>query len=312
MAFSDVTHFASPTGATLALRHEPAAGTARGVVQINHGMCEHSARYETFAKELSEAGYHVYAHDHRGHGLTKVPGNPPHVFSMDGDGGELVLADVAAVHAHIRESHPGLPVVIFGHSMGSMIAMNYALRHAGELAGAAIWNGNFTGGLQTKAGLAVLAWEKFRLGSDAPSPTLAKLTFRDWAKKVKDRRTDFDWISHDPAVVDAYIADPDCGWDATVDIWRATLRWAIGGSSVADASPEAKALPFQLIGGRQDPESDFGKTVDAQARRMERAGFANVTLQIYPEYRHETLNEIGREKAVGDFIAWLGSVAAPA
>lgn len=311
MTFSDFAALKSPTGATLAVRHQPAEGEARGVVHINHGLAEHAARYATFAGELAAAGYHVYAHDHRGHGRTEAPDAPPRVFATGGNGAETVIADISGVHDHIRAIHADLPLVIFGHSMGGLIAMNYALRHPEGLSAAAVWNANFSGGAAGRAALAMLAWEKMRLGSDAVSRALPKLTFGQWAGSVKDRRTDFDWLSQDPAVVDAYIADPDCGWDASVSMWRDVFSLVFSGSDVSGASPAARALPFHLVGGGQDPATAGGKAVRAQADRLQKAGFSDVTLRIYDDFRHETLNETARETAVADFMAWLDEKTAP-
>ncbi|MFZ2103111.1 MAG: alpha/beta hydrolase [Oricola sp.] len=309
MGFSDRQVHTSATGAALCLRHEAAAGEAKGVVHILHGLAEHSARYEGFAGELSAAGYHVYAHDHRGHGFTQAPGAPAGVFDAGGNGTTLVLDDVASVHDMIAAAHPGLPLILFGHSMGGIIGMAYTLRSPERLAAAAIWNANLTTEPLFQAGKLVIAWERFRLGSDVPSALLPALTFGVWAKSVEDRRTDFDWLSHDPKIVDAYIADPLCGWPASVGMWGDLFKLVSAGTRVAAAPERAKELPYNLIGGGRDPSAAFGKTVKGQADRMRKAGFADVTLTIYPEFRHETLNEVGREEAVTMLLGWMGEKA---
>ena len=311
MSFDTPETLASPTGASLALRHEAARGAVRGVVQINHGLAEHSARYALFAGELADAGYHVYAQDHRGHGLTTAPDAPHRSFHDTTPGCDTVISDVHGVHRAIATRHPGLPVAVFGHSMGGLIAMNYALRHPEGLAAAAVWNANFSAGITGWAARAALAFERFRLGSDMPSRILPALTFGAWAKSVRDRRTDFDWLSHDAAIVDAYIADPECGWDASVGMWQGIFDMIFAGHAVAGADPAARALPFHLAGGSEDPATEGGKAVASHAKRMRAAGFADVTATIHPGFRHETLNETGREKAVGEFLGWLnGKMAA--
>lgn len=305
VAFTDRKALESATGATLCMRHEPATGQAKGVVHILHGLAEHSERYGEFARILVAAGYHVYAHDHRGHGFTKAPGAPAGVFDSGGRGAELVLEDVAAMHEMITKAHPGLPLVLFGHSMGGIIGMAYSLRSPEKLAAAAIWNANLTTEPLFHAGKLVIAWERFRLGSDVPSVLLPKLTFGAWAKSVKNARTEFDWLSHDASAVDAYIADPLCGWPASVGMWADLFRLVSAGTNVAEAPEAAKRLPYNLVGGGSDPSTSFGKNVKAQAERMRKAGFSDVSLNIYPEFRHETLNETGREKAIEDFLGWL-------
>ena len=257
MPFDCQTKLASPTGAALNLYSRQADGPARAVVQINHGLAEHAARYARFADFLAEHGCHTYAHDHRGHGFTTAPDAPLGRFG-DTQGGAKVIADVAAVHGLIAERHPGLPVIVFGHSMGGLIALNFALRHSGRLYGAAIWNANFSAGLQGNAAKAVLAWERFRLGSDVPSRLLPRLTFQAWGKAVPGHRTMFDWLSRDEVEVDRYIADPLCGWDASVSLWRDLFDFIFYGAGDANFSGLRKDLPFNLVGGEKDPATDGG------------------------------------------------------
>ncbi|HEY4193128.1 MAG TPA: alpha/beta hydrolase, partial [Mesorhizobium sp.] len=219
MPFDRQTTLASPTGALLNLYVRQAQGAGRAVVQINHGLAEHALRYARFADFLAQHGFHAYAHDHRGHGFTTAPDAPLGRFAQTGGGGK-VIADVAAVHDLIAREHPGLPVIVFGHSMGGLIALNFVLRHSTRVQAAAIWNANFSAGLAGRAALAILAWERFRLGSDVPSQLLPKLTFQAWGKAVPNHATPFDWLSRDAAEVQKYIADPLCGFNASVSLWR--------------------------------------------------------------------------------------------
>ncbi len=300
----------SATGAALTLRHEPAKGQAIGIVHILHGLAEHSARYEAFAQALSAAGYHVYAHDHRGHGFTQAPGAPAGSFDTGGDGPRLVLADIGSdPRPHCSGASRPSGLILFGHSMGGTVALAYAFRHADRLAGCVAWNASLTAGLAGRAAKAVLGWERFRLGSDVPSALLPKLTFGAWAKSVKDRRTEFDWLSRDLTIVDAYIADPLCGWQASVGMWSDILDMVFEVTDVRNTSAEARRLPYHLLGGGRDPATEFGKTVKAQAERMRKVGFDDVTLELRPEMRHETLNEIGREEAIAALLDWLRAKA---
>jgi len=303
MPFDNSTTLVSPTGAALNLYTKRAVVPARAVVQINHGLAEHAARYARFADFLSERGFHTYAHDHRGHGHTKAPDAPLGRFAEVG-GGDKVLADVVAVHDLIAKENPGLPVILFGHSMGGLIALNFLLRHAQRVHAAAVWNANFTAGLAGRAALAVLAWERFRLGSDMPSRLLPKLTFQAWGKAVPNHRTLFDWLSRDTAEVDAYIADPLCGWDASVSLWRDLFGFIFAGADDANFAAMRRDLPVLLVGGEKDPATDGGRAVTHLTDRMRRMGFSNLVSRIYPETRHESLNEVNRNVVMADFAAW--------
>lgn len=309
MDFPETTRLHSPTGAALNLCSMVPTGTPRAVVQVNHGLAEHAARYARFAAALAARGFATYAHDHRGHGRTTAPGAPLGSFGPEPMAANVV-ADALAVHDEIARRHPGVPVIVFGHSMGALVALNFVLAHSGRIAGAAIWNGNFSAGLLGRLAQAVLAWERFRLGSDVPSRILPKLTFRAWARQESDGRTDFDWLSHDHAEVDAYVADPLCGWDASVGMWKAVFDMVFAGADDRNFAGTRRDLPINLVGGGADPESERGKTVTALAGRLKRMGFSNLVSTIYPDTRHESLNELNRDVITAHFIDWLEQVPA--
>jgi alpha-beta hydrolase superfamily lysophospholipase len=304
MPFDSQRVHISPSGAALNLYSRRADGPALGVVQINHGLAEHAARYARFADFLASEGFHTYAHDHRGHGHTTAPDAPPRIFSTEGDGAAKVLADVEAVHDLIADEQSGLPVIVFGHSMGGQIALDFVLRRPERVRAAAIWNANFSAGFLGRLAQAILAYERFRLGSDMPSRLLPRLTFEAWAKAVPDRRTDFDWLSRDPGEVDKYVADPLCGWDASVSMWRDVFDLIFIGANDGNFAGVPKDMPFHLIGGDEDPATDGGKAVLHLAGRMRRMGFSGLFSKIWPETRHESLNELNRDAIMQQFSVW--------
>lgn len=304
MSFATTTTLNAPSGAGLRLYHEPAMGKPRGVVQINHGLAEHAARYARFAKALAAAGFHIYAHDHRGHGYTKAPDAPLGRFA-EKDGGARVLDDVLAVRNHASAAHPGLPLVIFGHSMGGLIAMNSVLRDPGGLAGAGIWNCNFSAGAMGRLAQFILATERILLGSDVPSMVLPKLTFGDWSKKETDGRTPFDWLSRDHGEVDKYVADPLCGWNASVSMWQDVFGFVFTGADNASFANVPKSLPFNLRGSQHDPSTDFSNATSTLHKRMQAMDFSNALLNISPDDRHECLNDLNRDEVTAGFITWL-------
>jgi alpha-beta hydrolase superfamily lysophospholipase len=308
MTFETRSLLPSPTGATLNLLSAAARSRPRGVVQINHGLAEHAARYARFAAFLAGRGYHVYAHDHRGHGATT--GAPPRCFAGpgEGNGGDAVIADVLAVHEEVARRHPGLPVVLFGHSMGGLIGLNFVLRHATRISAAAIWNANFSAGAAGRAAQAILAWERFRLGSDVPSRILPRMTFAAWAKTIPNAATEFDWLSRDPVEVRKYIDDPLCGWDASVGMWQAVFGFVFGGADDRNFAGVRRDLPFNLVGGEKDPATSGGKATRRLSERMAAMGFSNLQTKVYPDTRHESLNELNRDLIMADFGDWLDGV----
>lgn len=307
LSFANSSIVTSPSGASLIVRMVAPKAVPRAIIHINHGLAEHGLRYQRFADRLIADGYAVIAQDHRGHGATTAPDAPHGVFSLDGNGVDLVMQDCLAVQAHALEKIGELPVFMFGHSMGGLITMSFALRHPDRLAGAAVWNANFSGGVLGRLGQGLLAVERFRLGSDVPSRIMPKLTFADWAKKVPDRRTDSDWLSHIEAEVDAYIADPECGWDASVSLWQDVFKMIFAGGTLSNLSPSVCKLPFMLVGGGQDPATFNGKAVKQQAGLLRKAGVQSVTHQHFENARHETLNDLDAERAVSLFEQWVAA-----
>lgn len=307
VSFEQAEFLDSPTGARLAVRHLAATGEPRGIVMVNHGLAEHSARYAPFAQSLSRRGYHVFAHDHRGHGGTYATDAPLGRFSSS-NGVSKVIADVMAVHAHATALYPGLPVILFGHSMGGIIAANVAESQPQAFSGLAVWNSNLNPGLLGRIGLALLKTERFFKGSDLPSAITPRLTFEAWGKSVPGARTPFDWLSRDATVVDAYIKDPLCGFDISISMWIDVLTMALAGGARRNLARLPKTLPVHLTGGAADPSTEGGKAMAWLDRELAAAGLVSRTLVIHEGMRHETLNEIGREQAISGFIDWCDRV----
>lgn len=304
MPFDAPTVLQSSTGARLRLYSRIPEGRPLAVVQVSHGLAEHAARYGRFADRLADHGFATYAHDHRGHGGTAAPDAPRGTFAGR-NGAAKVIADVLGVHERIARNHPGRPVIAFGHSMGGLIALAFATRHAGRIAALAPWNTAVPNRLASGSARTMLAWERFRLGSDVASRLLPRVTFGAWGDAVPAARTPFDWLSRDEAEVAAYVADPLCGWDASVGMWRDVFDLAAIGADDGRLSAIPRTMPIQLVGGAADPATGNGKAVAKLARRLSRNGFSNLETRIYAQTRHESLNELNRNAITDDFIAWV-------
>lgn len=303
MAFDTETTLPSPTGARLHLNIMNARSAELAVVHVNHGLSEHSGRYARFAASLADAGFHVYAHDHRGHGHSTAPDAEQGVFAAE-DGPLKVSDDMRAVHQHIKKEHPSLPVIMFGHSMGGQLALYHLTRFPNSVKAAAIWNAPIVPPLAARVAKLVLGWERFRLGSDVPSRLMPALTFASWSRATDENRTASDWLSRDREEVDKYIMDPLSGWLPSVSMWRDIfdINLAIADKDAFEGVP--RDLPLQIVGGEADPSTSNAKVTRKLAARLQDEGFSNIESRFYPDTRHETLNEINRDHATGDFIAW--------
>jgi len=301
--FETTGRLQSQTGSNLAYHHQPASTEAIGILIICHGLAEHSRRYKPFAEAMAAAGFHVYAHDHRGHGETVADGAPLGRFAWR-DGTSAVVRDAKAMRDLAATAHPGLPVVLFGHSMGGLIALNTVEDFPGSFDALAIWNSNLNPGLAGRAAQLVLKTERALKGSDVPSTLLPKLTFAAWNKAVGEGRTDFDWLSRDHAAVDAYVADPLCGFDASVSMWLDIFELTFRATANDRLLKLPQSLPVHLVGGGCDPATNNAQAIKWLSRQMQSLGMTNVTCNIDRDMRHETLNEIGAANAIAEFAGW--------
>lgn len=302
----------SPTGALLNVYQATPEGRARAVLLVNHGLAEHAGRYAAFARDMAARGFVVYAHDHRGHGSTTAFDAPLRRFAKV-KGGPKLVADCRTVHEHANEEHHGLPVVAFGHSMGGLIAANYAIRHGGDLAGLAVWNARFGLGLQERLAVAALKLERMLKGSDAASAIFTGATVDAWGKAISPRRTAYDWLSHDPAVVDAFLAEPLCGWSPTVSMAGDIVGLVAFASDETHLSRLPRELSIHLLGGTHDPATNGAAAVRDFAGRLRHSGSRDVTLALVEGARHETHNEIEpyRGQALASLAGWMDRILPP-
>jgi alpha-beta hydrolase superfamily lysophospholipase len=194
--------------------------------------------------------------------------------------------------------------------MGGLMSLSTVIAAPEKFNALAVWNANFNPGLAGRLAQVILKTERMLKGSDVPSAILPKLTFGTWAKSIPDRRTDFDWLSRDAAEVDKYIADPLCGFDASVSLWLDLFEMTFRAPQKAELDRLPKDLPIHLVGGAEDPATDGGKAVIWLANHLKRQGFSRITTEIYGEMRHETLNEVGADRTISAFADWCDQATA--
>ncbi|SLN72837.1 alpha/beta hydrolase [Oceanibacterium hippocampi] len=276
----------------------------RAVVIVAHGMAEHASRYEGFARALNGAGYAVYAPDHRGHGRS-VPSRADLGHMADEDGWAKAVRDLRTLTGIVRERLPALPVMLFGHSMGSFMAQRLAIDDGEAYSAIMLSSTNGPPGAVARLGRLVARAEQFRLGRRAPSPLIQSLTFGAFNKPFAPARTDFDWLSRDEAEVDLYVADPLCGFDCSTATWVSLLDALPGLGEPEAIARMPKDLPLYVFAGTEDPVGERGRGVARLLAAYERAGLRRVTSKLYPDARHELLHEINRDAVIADLIAWL-------
>ncbi|MGH7782127.1 MAG: lysophospholipase [Candidatus Binataceae bacterium] len=282
-------------GLEVACYYWPAQGNAAGIVQIAHGMGEHSLRYAAFAEFLNAAGFCVYANDHRGHGRTA---SKPELLGDFGTAGwDGLVADMAQLTRYAHAAGPVLPIVLLGHSMGSFAAQQYLLDHSGLIAGAII---------SGSASLDRLG-ELDALPEDSSKPADLSALNRGF----EPARTAFDWLSRDSAEVDKYVADPLCGFGVNA---QARASMGKGGARTIDPIQIArirKTLPIYIFAGDKDPVNHHLEWLRPLAARYRAAGIKDVSEKFYKDGRHEMLNETNRAEVMNDILVWVRHAIRP-
>ncbi len=276
----------------------------KAVVQIAHGAAEHALRYERFARFLTDAGYLVYANDHRGH--WKTAGTREKAGIAGEDGWNAMVRDVRQLTEIIRQENPGLPIFFFGHSMGSLIAQQY-MQHWGRDLKGVILSGTFGALGDANAILAMVEQEAQANGYDAPSAVFGSM-FASFNQPFQPAKTGFEWLSRDEAEVQKYVDDPWCGFPFSN---RLVLDFFKGAQEIWKAENEAKIpkdLPILIASGDQDPAGGNTVSVNMLVERYRGQGLKNITVKFYPGARHEILNEINRDEVHQDILNWMEAV----
>lgn len=270
-----------------AYRWEP-AGPPRGIVQITHGVGEHLLRYQDVAVALAGAGFLVQGQDHRGHGATAGGTDQGQIGA---DGWAELVNDIDLLVNRGHDEFSGLPLVVVAHSLGSFAVQQYLLGNSDRVSAVAL------------TGTSLL---------DVLEPAMdleADMDLSPFNAPFAPARTDFDWLSRDDAQVDAYIADPACGFGLDADAMKAMF---VAARPLADTDRLAAIrsdLPVYVAVGANDPVGGGGAALPGMlAERYRAAGLTDVTLQVYADARHEIFNETNRAEVVADLIAWLDRV----
>ena len=281
--------------------HFPAENTATFNLVIVHGMQEHAARYHEFATFISQQGGNVIVFDLPGHGASGH--DPNQLGSFGPEGLHSVFAQIAQ---HFERFDNGLPNVLFGHSMGSMLTRRYIQLYGDDLVGAVLsGSGVFSNGL-LKLGTVVAASEIKRNGRAHPSLLLDKLVFQNFNRGFKPARTDLDWLSRDEAEVDKFLKDPLRGKIGSAGYFHDFFCGLLAMNDAANIQSIPKDLPLHFISGTADPVGGKGgKGIVQTCRAYQQVGLQDVSYKLYEGARHELLNETNKGEVTQDIIEWI-------
>lgn len=279
-------------------------GEVRGVIQIAHGIAEHIERYDDFAAFLAQNGFVVVGNDHLGHGQSVS--NPDDLgFFADDKGWDYVVRDMDQLHDLMKAQYPDVPYIFFGHSMGSFLTRTYIIKHP-EKPDLVILSGT---GHQSKAlvysGYAMAEAIVRAKGPRADGRFLNDLAFGSYNSKVPFPMTDFDWLSQDYEMVKKYISDPLCGFVGKASLYRDMMGGIKFVTDQKNIDTMNKDTPVYFMSGDKDPVGDYGKGVERAYKAFCKAGLKDVFMRLYPDGRHEMLNELNRQQVYQDVLDWI-------
>lgn len=297
--------FPSKTGlAEIFVRAWFPADGAKALFQICHGMAEHGERYEEFAASLCEKGFAVFVNDHIGHGKSVKSDDDLGYFGESG-GWDAFVEDERALTEILKKDYPELPIIFYGHSMGSFIAREYIARYGTDerIKGSVICG---TSGKNPASGIAIgIAGAIAKIkGSKYKSKFIDGLAFGAYNKKISSPRTSFDWLTHDDAIVDKYVADKYCGFMFSAAGYKDLFSLLTAVSGKAWFEKVSNDLPILLTAGEEDPVGQYGAGVKQVYNDLKLSGCKDVTLKLYPGMRHEIHNETERATVYEDIAAW--------
>lgn len=274
----------------------------KSVLVISHGMAEHIERYDDFANYLLSHDIFTYGHSHRGHGLTA--GSVSNLGIIGYNGWMKMKEDLRRTVQYAKREHPGIPIVLLGHSMGSFLTRDFLMDYSDQI-NAVILTGT---GYQPKPlltlGKLVAGAESKIKGTRHRSTLLNSLSFGNYAKQIKDAETSFDWLTRDKESVKKYIEDPLCGQIHTTgfyyDFFENLKRIIYSPEMLNDRSN----MPMLLLSGDSDPVGDFGKGVKKTQEAFTRLGY-DTTLKLFDGGRHEILNEINYPEVYEYILEWI-------
>ena len=283
-------------------RWEP-QGTPVAVLQIVHGVAEYAARYEEFASFMAAKGFLVVAEDHMGHGGSV--GDEGKLGAFEG-GWHKAVADTHRLLTYTRMECPDVPYILLGHSMGSFMVRTMLAKYPKCGISAAIISGTawMHRGI-INSGIAAATLVAKRQGPTKPSKMLDAMMFGSYNRHIEHRRTSHDWLTRDNKIVDAYVADPLCGFPMTAGLAKDMLTGLLYIQEPEHLAKMRKDLPVLFIAGAEDPVGNYGEGVKQTVQAFTRAGMENVTMRIYPMCRHEVLNELNRKEVYANILDWL-------
>ncbi|MFR7758374.1 MAG: alpha/beta fold hydrolase [Christensenellales bacterium] len=278
----------------------------RAIVQIIHGIAEYIDRYDEFMSFLADNGIIAVGTDHLGHGKSIESEEQTGFFAYD-NGWDYAVRDEEVLRLAMHENYPELPIIVFGHSMGSFMARTLLIRYPDAFNAAIISGTGNQGAALVNGGLFMGNLVTGLKGAHHYSKFLNNLAFGSYNKIYDNPKTEYDWLSRDEANVQKYIDDPLCGFIPSCSLFRDMMTGVKFITNKKNLTAMNKDMPVYFMSGDMDPVGECGKGVQKAYNNFLDAGMKDVSIKLYPGGRHEMLNEINKDEVYTDILTWLGS-----
>ena len=281
-------------------------GEVKGIVQIVHGIAEYAERYDELAAFLNSRGLLVVAEDHMGHGKSVCEATPVGCFA---GGWHNAVDHTYRLMQDTMAEFPNVPYILLGHSMGSFMARTVLAKYPDSGITAAVICGTaWMPGAVIGAGKLVADMICRKNGEQNPSQLLQNMMFGSYNKKIEHPRTACDWLTRDNRIVDAYVADPLCGFIPSAGLVRAMMEGLQFIQNSKNLNAMRRELPVFFIAGGDDPVGNYGAGVQRAAEEFKKHGMEHIDVKIYPLCRHEIHNEINRREVYENLANWIEKV----
>ena len=276
----------------------------RAIVQISHGMVEYVERYEEFAKFMNVHGILVAGNDHLGHGGSYTEEWQKGYFAKK-KGDICALQDLHRMTLLLQKKYPDIPHFLFGHSMGSFFARRYLCMYPNDIDGAIICGTGWQPKPVLEGALLLTKLGTLLRGNKYRCPIINQLAFGSINKAFEPAKTPKDWLSRNEEAVAKYVADPKCSFLFTLNGYRTLFCSMLLAQDKTQLEKMDEDLPILFISGEMDPVGDFGKGVKKVVNAFYASGIQDVECILYPEARHELVNELNQEEVFQDVLEWL-------
>lgn len=284
----------------------------KGVIQLHHGIQEHSMRYDRLGSVLADAGYVLNAYDMRGHGHTAelaIEAKKGMFGKLaDKDGFDRIVCDLYEITNAVKLVYPGKKLILLSHSFGSFVAQAFIERFGNKIDGCALLGSAGPDNFKIKLGQIISHTLKVIKGSDYVSEFLYNLAMGSYNKKIKNPKDKFSWLSVNELNVDIFNMDNWCGIPLTNSILCDLTDGLLNIHSRSNMKKIPKDLPVYIAYGDGDPVGNYGKTVEKLFRVYKKIGISNVQIKKYENVRHELLNEDIKETVENDIIDWFSKI----